>query len=256
MRRVNNMNKGYILLYRKVQDNILWKAEKFSKGQAWIDLLLMANHEEKTFLLGNEVVKAEIGSVITSEKKLMERWKWGKEKVRSFLRLLEITGMIERRPDHKKTVIIIKNFPKYQTAKQTTKKVLSEKSNTELQTAYQTDNQTTRRPQSDREQFQTINYKSTNNTLKKENASVVRHKYGEYKNVLLSDEELENLKEEAPELYLDKIEALSTYMMSTGKSYKSHFATLRNWIKKDLKERSNDNESGDKGKPFYIETIV
>ena len=110
-------NKGYILLYRDIQDNDLWTSDTFSKGQAFIDLLLMANHEEKTFILGNEVVKAEVGSVITSEGKLMERWKWGKEKLRRYLMILEELEMIERIPDRKKTVIVIRNYSEYQTTK-------------------------------------------------------------------------------------------------------------------------------------------
>jgi hypothetical protein len=60
----------------------------------------------------------------------------------------------------------------------------------------------------------------------------VKHKYGEYNNVLLTDEELEKLKDE----YIDwqeRIENLSSYVASTGKSYKSHYATIRNWARKD-----------------------
>ena len=64
---------------------------------------------------------------------------------------------------------------------------------------------------------------------------VVRHKYGEYQNVLLSDEEMEKLKEELPD-YLERIERLSSYIASTGKSYKSHLATIRNWARKDKEQ--------------------
>lgn len=60
-----------------------------------------------------------------------------------------------------------------------------------------------------------------------------RHKYGEYKNVLLSDEDMDKLKAELPNNYLDYIEKLSAYMASTGKVYKSHLATIRSWAKKD-----------------------
>lgn len=60
-----------------------------------------------------------------------------------------------------------------------------------------------------------------------------RHKYGEYKNVLLSDEDMDKLKAELPNNYLDYIERLSQYMASTGKSYKSHLATIRSWARKD-----------------------
>lgn len=62
-----------------------------------------------------------------------------------------------------------------------------------------------------------------------------KHKYGEYKNVLLTDEELTKLKAEYPD-YLDKIERLSSYVASTGKSYKSHYATIRNWARKDAEK--------------------
>lgn len=62
-----------------------------------------------------------------------------------------------------------------------------------------------------------------------------KHKYGEYNNVLLTDEELEKLKDEYPD-YEDRIERLSSYVASTGKSYKSHYATMRNWARKDAEK--------------------
>ena len=67
-----------------------------------------------------------------------------------------------------------------------------------------------------------------------------RHKYGEYKNVLLTDEELEKLKDEYPD-WEERIERLSSYVASTGKSYKSHYATIRNWARKDAKPQTNNN---------------
>ena len=60
-----------------------------------------------------------------------------------------------------------------------------------------------------------------------------RHKYGLYENVLLTDEDYRKLQEEFPHDYSDRIERLSEYMASTGKPYKNHLATIRNWAKKD-----------------------
>ena len=60
-----------------------------------------------------------------------------------------------------------------------------------------------------------------------------RHKYGEYKNVLLSDEDLSKLQKEFPNDWADRIERLGSYMASTGKSYKNHLVTIRNWAKRD-----------------------
>ena len=63
--------------------------------------------------------------------------------------------------------------------------------------------------------------------------SIVRHKHGEYQNVLLTDEEMEKLKTEFPNDYQQRIERLSEYIASTGKRYKNHLATIRSWARKD-----------------------
>ena len=67
-------------------------------------------------------------------------------------------------------------------------------------------------------------------------AKPIKHKYGEYKNVLLTDEELDKLKNEFPD-YEQKIENLSSYIESKGAKYKSHLATIRNWSKKDEQKK-------------------
>ena len=61
----------------------------------------------------------------------------------------------------------------------------------------------------------------------------VRHKYGHYQNVLFSDEDYAKLKAEFPNDYEERIERLSEYIASTGKSYKNHLATIRSWARKD-----------------------
>ena len=83
------------------------------------------------------------------------------------------------------------------------------------------------------------------------NTKPVKHKHGEYNNVLLTDDELGKLKKE----YFDweeRIERLSSYVASTGKKYKSHYATIRNWARKDGVKRgeigSNDAGEVDDGR--------
>lgn len=60
-----------------------------------------------------------------------------------------------------------------------------------------------------------------------------RHKYGDYSNVLLSDDDLAKLKAEFPADWENRIQRLSEYMASSGKSYKNHLATIRNWARRD-----------------------
>lgn len=71
-----------------------------------------------------------------------------------------------------------------------------------------------------------------------------RHKYGEYKNVLLSDEEYGKLMTEFPNDYDQRIERLSGYIASTGKTYKNHLATIRNWAKRDGEKKTNNSRGG------------
>ena len=75
--------------------------------------------------------------------------------------------------------------------------------------------------------------KEDNKGCEKPPQKPIRHKYGEYDNVLLTDEEAEKLKREYPEDWRQRVERLSEYMASTGKRYQNHLATLRAWARKD-----------------------
>lgn len=59
--------------------------------------------------------------------------------------------------------------------------------------------------------------------------------YGRYENVILTDKEMEMLKNDFPADYLSMIEHLSEYMASSGKTYKNHLATMELWKKADMK---------------------
>ena len=72
----------------------------------------------------------------------------------------------------------------------------------------------------------------------------VRHKYGEYKNVLLSDEEADKLRADLPNGQFERyIESLSGHIASKGASYKSHYATIRNWYKRDQEKSAAPPQS-------------
>ena len=72
----------------------------------------------------------------------------------------------------------------------------------------------------------------------KEKDKPVKHKHGEYANVLLTDDELAKLRQQFPHDLPARIERLSEYIASTGKKYKSHYATIRSWANKDKAQQA------------------
>jgi len=110
-----SQNKGWISLHRNIRDHWLYKENrKFSRFEAWVDLLLEANHKDNKFPLGNEIVECKRGQLITSIRKLCDRWNWSNTKVTNFLKLLQDDEMITYFSDTKKTVITIVNYSLYQ----------------------------------------------------------------------------------------------------------------------------------------------
>lgn len=83
------------------------------------------------------------------------------------------------------------------------------------------------------------------NKKEKKKKAPTRHKYGQYSNVLLSDVDMDKLKTEFPRDWEQRIERLSAYMESSGKTYKNHLATIRDWARRDDEKRkaqqTNDN---------------
>lgn len=106
--------KGWILVYRSLQDHWLWNEKPFSKGQAWIDLLFLANHESHKTRVGDQFIECGRGQVNRSYRWLANAWGWSTEKVRRFIKLLEKDGMVTVLRDTSVTVITIENYDCYQ----------------------------------------------------------------------------------------------------------------------------------------------
>ena len=126
-----SMDKGYVKIYRDICDNFVWKDKPFSRGQAWIDLLLMVNHADKKLLFMGNLITIKRGSKITSLRKLSERWGWSKDKVAHFLDVLESDKMISQKRDSKKTLINVINYDYFQSQRSSKKTVKRQSSDTE-----------------------------------------------------------------------------------------------------------------------------
>lgn len=126
---MENLDKGYIKLYRSVRDNWVWEEKPFSRGQAWIDIILSVNHKETKILFNGSLVTVKRGTCITSIRKLAARWGWSLEKTVKFLNELKKDGMIDKDSNRLRTLITVEKYSVYQdkpNTKPNTKKTRSE----------------------------------------------------------------------------------------------------------------------------------
>lgn len=60
-----------------------------------------------------------------------------------------------------------------------------------------------------------------------------RERYGTHTNVFLSSEELQDLKDRFPDSWEEKINRLSSYMETSGRTYANHYAVILQWAEED-----------------------
>lgn len=107
--------QGWVAIHRKITETELWRDdEPFCKRAAWVDLILVANHEERDVWMGTKTVRVERGCFLTSRAKLAARWHWSERKVRTFLESLQNLGMIELKVTNKWTAVTLVNYGIYQ----------------------------------------------------------------------------------------------------------------------------------------------
>jgi len=109
------MSEGWVKLYRKIQQHWLYKQNRrFSKYEAWLDLVMDANHNDGQAAIGNTVTPVARGSILTSIEKLAAHWGWSRHKTDNFLNCLKRDRMIDYKKDSHFTIITIVNYDAYQ----------------------------------------------------------------------------------------------------------------------------------------------
>lgn len=224
------MKRGYIKIFRKFfREHEFWNEKRtYSKAEAWIDLVECARWKDEPERLidkrGSYIL--ELGDVFISDRYLSKRWGWSTKKVRNFLNyLLQRESIKYKIRSNKRTIITITNLKSYlgwETSKGTTEEPVKNQSGT------------TEEPKK--------------KPLKKvKPVKPIKHIYGEFSNVKLSEDEYKKLIERFGEKDTkDKIENLSLYLSSKGDKYKSHYATILSWAKKDKKSNSQDRSVEEK----------
>jgi hypothetical protein len=111
---MSDTRMGYVSIHRSIMDHWIWRDKPVSKGQAWVDLILLANYKAEKFSYKDKVVEGKRGSVYRSITYLAERWGWGRDKATRFLRQLEGDGMIVLNITTHQTIITIVHYGDYQ----------------------------------------------------------------------------------------------------------------------------------------------
>lgn len=106
--------EGWIKLHRQILESDLWLDEKFTRGQAWADLLMIACHKESSFRKRGIKVCLTRGQIGKSLDELSKRWKWSIGKVKRFLVELENENQISVNNSNVNQIITILNYNKYQ----------------------------------------------------------------------------------------------------------------------------------------------
>lgn len=237
--KTSQMNQWRIKLHRSIQDNFLRWSEQFTKAQARIDLIILANHKPWTFFVRGIRVDIDRGQLWYSQESLAKRWKWSRGKVIRFLEILENEQQIVQQTgqqtgqqkDKVITIITIKNYNKFQ----------------ENDTTNGTTNDTTNGQQTD------INNNDNNN---KNDKNEKKKKYLDF--VFLKDSEYNTLLEIFWQRWLDNaIETLNNYIATKGKDkYKSHYHTIRAWNKEIVEKWKLKQDLKKKPESWMDESII
>lgn len=238
--------EGWIKIHRKIMDNPLYLSEPFTRMQAWIDLLLLANHKEGFFYVrGNKVVVGR-GQVGTSFRTLASRWQWSRGKVERFLKDLENDNQIEPQKNNVITLISICNYDDYQNTEPQTEPQTSRR---------QTTDRATNEPQTDRNKNDKNDKKEKNEKNNKEEDIFIspeikklKEDFEKFNNWLdkettfirkikkqMTEEQFMKLKNKynSPQI-IKTIESLENYK-DAPKKYASVYLTVKNWLERDNK---------------------
>jgi len=108
------MAKGYVKIHRELMDDPLWTSEKYTRGQAWLHLIMLANSNPGYVRKRGTRINLSRGSVGYSIKELSRIFNWSESKTRRFRDELESDGKITFDKTNVSCTITLMNYDFWQ----------------------------------------------------------------------------------------------------------------------------------------------
>lgn len=105
-----SQNRGWFSIERDIFEHWIKPTKPFSKFEAWINLIGMANHAEAKIVIKGQLIQIKRGQQARSMVTLSKDWGWSRDKVKRFCDVLVSDSMIHIETSHLTSVISICNY--------------------------------------------------------------------------------------------------------------------------------------------------
>lgn len=222
-------NGGFIKLYRNLINDAVFMDKDLL--QLLIYILCKASYEEKDVLFNGSIVHLLPGEMVSCRKNLAVTFRTTDSTIYNRLTKLAKLGKINIKSNNRFTVISVANQGFCQTS---SKKVNSKLNSRQTADKQQTNSQQTADEHNKRNKEiyninNNINISPYNPPLQGDDENTDKKAYGEYGNVLLTEDEFGKLAVAFPGTYLDGIKALDE-RMELSKRNKNRYARMNHYL--------------------------
>lgn len=228
---------GWIKLHKSITEHWLWDDPVILR--AWLDLLMSVNYTDKKVLFNGKLIIVKAGQIITSIRKLSERWGCTRRKASRIIQLFTQDNMVELKTDRNGTLLTVVNYGKYQDGRDTES---TTEDTTESTTQGTTESSQHKNIKNNKE------YKEEREAPELAPVKPFRHPTGKYNNVFLSNDEAAKLSKEFGMAEATRmINKLSEYMVTHETKYKDdgHYALIGKWIREDREKPMQKSKAQD-----------
>ena len=211
---------GWIKLHRKMLDNPI-VCKDSDHLAVWVYLLLNATHDEYPALFKGQKIILKPGQLITGRKTISQKLDIDESKTQRIIKSLKSEQQIEQQTSNQNRLITIVNWSEYQRGEQQNEQPVNNGCTTDEQRV------------------------NTNKNVKKDkNVKNVKNIYGSFKNVTLTDEEMQKLIYKHGEYLTNElIEFLSNYREDKGYKNKSDYLAIGRWVVDAVEKKDKKSEN-------------